>query len=210
MTVQELIDIENKYREEYKDVPYVFNEVGEYEPANMNDDVAFLCKGFIQQHSHITDDTKNMLAEKGLTDFEMLMLMCFVGYLSYAFRWNSYNDKKSPIPEMCKGLDMVLEKSPVYDEGNVLYRFCTSDDKVDFKEGDLYEAPHYVTTTKSNWDKDTHVYFITPKSVGTNARSIYKLYNKANENQVTFKRGTLFKITKIEGEKYKKIYMEEV
>ena len=95
MTVQELIDIENKYREEYQDVPYVFNEVGEYEPANMNDDVAFLCKGFIQQHSHITDDTKKMLAEKGLIDFEILILMCFklVIFLS-AFRWNSYNDKK--------------------------------------------------------------------------------------------------------------------
>ena len=110
---------------------------------------------------------------------------------------------------MCKGLDMALEKSPVYDEGNVLYRFCTYDDKVDFKEGDLYQAPHYVTTTKNNWNKDTHVYIITTKSVDTNARSIYKLYNKANENQVTFKRGTLFKITKVEKGKYKKIYMEE-
>ena len=66
-----------------------------------------------------------------------------------------------------------------------------------------------MTTTKSNWDKDTHVYIITPKSVDSNARSIYKLYNKANENQVTFKRGTSFKITKIEEGDYKKIYMEE-
>lgn len=209
MTVQELIDIENKYREEYKDVPYVFNEVGEYEPANMNDDVAFLCKGFIQQHSHITDDTKKMLAEKGLTDFEILILMCFVGYLSYAFRWNSYNDKKSPIPEMCEGLDNVLEKCPIYDEWKVLYRFCTSDDRTDFKIGETFKAPHYVTTTRSNWGKDTDVYVITPKSIDTNARSIYKLYNKANENQVTFKRGTSFIITKIERGKYKKIYMEE-
>jgi hypothetical protein len=110
---------------------------------------------------------------------------------------------------MCEVLDIVLEKSPVYDEGNVLYRFCTSDDKVNFKEGEIFRAPHYVTTTKSNWEKDTDVYVITPKSIGTNARSIYKLYNKANENQVSFKRGTSFKITKIEQGKYKKIYMEE-
>lgn len=210
MTVKELIDIEKKYIKDHKDDPWVYNEVGEFEPANRYDDIVFLEKGYIAKHNSIKPETRKNLADRSLSDFEMLILMCFVGYLSHAFRWNSYNDKKSPIPEMCKGLDMVLEKSPVYDEGNVLYRFCTSDDKVDFKEGDLYEAPHYVTTTKSNWDKDTHVYFITPKSVGTNARSIYKLYNKANENQVTFKRGTLFKITKIEKGKYKKIHMEEI
>ena len=209
MTVQELIDIEKKYQGNHKNDPWVYNEVGELEPSNMNDDIVFLSKGYIKKHNEIKPETRKDLAEKGLGDFEILMLMCFVGYLSYAFRWNSYNDKKSPIPEMCEGLDIVLEKSPVYDEGNVLYRFCTSDDKVGFKEGDLYQAPHYVTTTKSNWDKDTHVYIITPRSVDSNARSIYKLYNKANENQVTFKRGTSFKITKIEKGKYKKIYMEE-
>ncbi len=204
MTVQELIDIEEKYQSDHKDEPWVYNEVGEFEPANRYDDIVFLEKGYIARHNSIKPDTRKNLADKGLNDFEMLMLMCFVGYLPHAFRWNSYNDKKSPIPEMCEGLDMVLEKSPVYDEGNVLYRFCTSDDKVDFKEGDLYQAPHYVTTTKNNWGKDTDVYVITPKSVGTNARSIYKLYNKANENQVTFKRETSFKITKIEEGNYKK------
>lgn len=210
MTVKELIDIEKKYQSDHKNDPWVYNEVGEFEPANRNDDIVFLEKGYIVRHNSIKPETRKDLAKKGLSDFEMLMLMCFVGYLSHAFRWNSYNDKKSPIPEMCEGLDMVLEKTPVYDEPNVLYRFCTSDDKVDFKKDDLYQAPHYVTTTKCNWDKDTHVYIITPKSVGTNARSIYKLYNKANENQITFKRGTHFKITKIEECKYKKLYMEEV
>lgn len=210
MTVQELIEIEKKYKEDHNDEPWVYNEVGEMEPANMNDDIVFLEKGYIARHNSINQETRMDFAEKGLSDFEMLMLMCFVGYLSNAFRWNSYNDRKSPIPEMCEGLDMVLEKSPVYDEGNVLYRFCTSDDKVDFKEGEIFKAPHYVTTTKSNWEKDTDVYVITPRSIGTNARSIYKLYNKANENQVTFKRGTSFKITKIEEGKYKKIHMEEI
>lgn len=210
MTVQELIEIEKIYKEDHKNDPWVENEVGEFEPANMNDDIVFLEKGYIARHNCIKPETRKDLADKGLSDFEMLMLMCFVGYLSDAFRWNSYNDKKSPIPEMCEGLDMVLDKSPVYDEGNVLYRFCTSDDKVDFKEGDLYQVPYYVTTTKCNWDQDTHVYIITPKYVDTNARSIYKLYNKANENQVTFKRDSLFKITKIEEGKYKKIFMEEM
>ncbi len=209
MTVQELIDIEKKYQNDHKDDPWVYNEVGELQPSSMNDDIAFLSKGYIKRHNNINLETRKDLTEKGLGDFEILMLMCFVGYLSYAFRWNSYNDKKSPIPEMCEGLDNVLEKCPIYDEWKVLYRFCTSDDRTDFKIGETFKAPHYVTTTRSNWGKDTDVYVITPKSIDTNARSIYKLYNKANENQVTFKRGTSFIITKIERGKYKKIYMEE-
>lgn len=209
MTVQELIEIERKYREVHKNDSWIINEVGELELADINDDIVFLQKGYIAKHNCIRPEMRKDLADKGLNDFEILMLICFLGYLSYVFRWNSYNDRKSPIPEMCEGLDMVLKKCPVYNEGNVLYRFCTSDDRIDFKEGDLYQTPHYVTTTKDNWDKDTHLYVITPKSVGTNARSIYKLYNKANENQVTFIRGTRFMITKIEEGKYKKIYMKE-
>ena len=136
--------------------------------------------------------------------------MCFEGYLSYVFKWNSYENRKNPIPEMCAGLDRVLYKSPIYDEDNILFRFCTSDDKVDFKVGDIYEFPHYLTSTKDNWDKETDKYIITPKETGTNARSIYKLYNHAKENQVTFKRNTKFRITKIEQNEYKSIYMEEV
>ena len=209
MTVQELIDIEKKYQNDHKDDPWVYNEVVELEPAYMNDDTVFLFKGYIAKHNSIKPETRKDLTDKGLSDFEILMLMCFVGYLSYAFRWNSYNDKNSPIPEMCEGLDNVLEKCPVYDEGNVLYRFCTSDDRTNFITGEIYKAPHYVTTTKSNWGKDTPVYIISPKNINSNARSIYKVYNKANENQVTFKRGTCFKITKIEEGNYKKIYMEE-
>lgn len=208
MTVQELIEIENKYIQDHKEDPVVFNEIGELEQENSSDDIAFLEKGYIKRHNSIKNELRRSLTEKGLTDFEILMLMCFVGYLSYAFRWNSY-DKRSPIPEMCDGLDKVLEKCPAYNEENVLYRFCTSDDRTDFKTGEIFKASHYVTTTKDDWGKDTPVYIITAKSIDTNARSIYKVYNKANENQVTFKRGSCFKITKVENGEHKKIYMEE-
>ena len=173
-------------------------------------DISFLEKGYIEKHNHIKPEKKKKLAEKGLTDFETLMLMCFEGFLSYAFKWDSYNNKNTPIPEMCEGLDKVLDKSPVYNEDGVLYRFCTDDDQVDFQEDDIYEAPHYVTTTKDDWGKDTDMYIITPKSKGTNARSLYKLHNHGNENQVTFKRGTKFRITKVENGNRKKIYMEEI
>ena len=210
MTVQELLKIEKDYAGEHKNVQYVSNEVGELVPSNIDEDINFLEKGYIERHNHIKPDKKKKLALKGLTDFEMLMLMCFEGFLSYAFKWNSYDERNSPIPEMCEGLDSVLDKSPTYDEGGVLYRFCTSDDQVDFQTGDIFEASHYVTTTKDNWGKDTNMYIITPKCHNSNARSLYKLHNHGNENQVTFKRGTRFKVTKIEDGQRKKIYLEEV
>lgn len=70
--------------------------------------------------------------------------------------------------------------------------------------------PHYITTTKDNWKWNTNEYIITPKKEGTNARSLYKLINHGNENQVSFKRGTKFKITKIKTGKRKLIYMVEL
>ncbi|MBO4719788.1 MAG: hypothetical protein J5658_07945 [Prevotella sp.] len=210
MTVQELLNIEKVYAAEHKNVQYVYNEVGELVPSNIDEDINFLEKGYIGRHNHIKPDKKKQLEMKGLSDFEMLMLMCFEGFLSYAFKWNSYDERNSPIPEMCEALDNVLEKSPTYDEGSVLYRFCTSDDQVDFQIEDIYEASHYVTTTKDNWGKDTNMYIITPKKENSNARSLYKLHNHGNENQVTFKRGSKFKVTNIEDGQRKIIYMEEV
>lgn len=214
MTVEELIMLEQKYKEENKNRHYKYNEVGEFVPTNMNEDISFLEKGYIEKHNHIKPEKKRNLAGKGLTDFEILMLMCFEGFLSYAFRWPSYVGRNRPIPEMCEGLDNVLDKSPEYDEGGVLYRFCTLDDKVDFQVNDFFELPYYLTTTKDNWGKSSNMYVITPKSNNTNARSLYKLHNHGNENQVTFKRNTSFKVTKIETfrteeGKFKRIYMDE-
>ena len=210
MTIEELLNIEKRYIESHKRIHMVRNEVGELVPSNIDEDINFLEKGYIERHNHIKPDKKKKLVLKGLTDYEMLMLMCFEGFLSYAFKWNSYNERNSPIPEMCEGLDNVLDKSPAYDEGGVLYRFCTSDDRVDFQTEDIFEASHYITTTKDNWGKDTNMYIITPKCHNSNARSLHKLHNHGNENQVTFKRGTRFKVTKVENGQRKIIYMEEV
>lgn len=210
MTVKELLNLENHYRETHKSIHLVSNEIGESVFDNMNEDIRFLNEGYIGKHYNPNGKTTVTLKKEKLSDFEILMLICFMGGLSYAFKWNSYDERNSPIPEMCNGLDRVLDKSPIYDEGNVLYRFCTIDDRTDFQEGDIYYAPHYITTTKDNWKWKTNVYIITPKKEGTNARSLYKLNNHGNENQVSFKRGTIFKITKVKSGKRKIIYMEEL
>ncbi len=210
MTVEKLLNIEKRYIESHKRIHMVRNEVGELVPANMNEDIRFLEDGNIAKHYCPNGATTVSLKNKGLDDFEILMIKCFLGALSYAFKWDSYEERNSPIPEMCEGLDKVFEKCPIYDEGNVLYRFCTIDDRTDFKEGEIYHATHYITTTKDNWKHKTNVYIITPKRNGTNARSLYKLINHGNENQVTFKRGTDFRVTKVKTGKRKIIYMEEI
>ncbi len=215
MTVDELIAIEKKYKEDHKTF-HLVRDNGESMPDNNDDDIRFLNEGLIEKHKFIRPKRKKKLAEKGLSEFEMLMLNCFLGGLPHAFRWSSYADKDSPIPEMCEGLDSVLDKSPTYDEGGKLYRFCTRDDEVFFEEGQIHTFPHYLNTTKdNNWRDDNHMYIITPKIECTNARSIYKLQHHGNEKQVTFKRDSIFKITKVESNKtkngeYKRIYMEEI
>jgi len=210
MTVKEIIDIEAAYLKRNKHVHYVHNEVGKLESANINEDIRFLNDGYIAKHYNPDGKITIDLKKRGFSDFEILILKCFMGGLSHAFKWNSYENRNIPIPEMCDGLDRVLNKTPIYDEGKVLYRFCTIDDKADFQEGEIYHAPHYITTTKDNWKHKTNVYIITPQKKGTSARSIYKLTNHGGENQVTFKRGTDFRITKVKEGKRKIIYMEEI
>ncbi len=210
MTVQELMDIEKKYKERHNSAHLKLNQASKTVPDNMDEDIRFLADGYITKHYNPSGKTTSVLNKQGLDDFEILLLKCFVGGVSHAFKWNSYEDRNSPIPEMCDGLDRVLDKTPIYDEGKALFRFCTIDDRVDFQEGEIYHAPHYITTTKNNWKRKTNVYIITPKKEGTNARSLYKLNNHGNENQVTFKRDTNFRITKIKGGKRIIIYMEEI
>ncbi|MBR5393399.1 MAG: hypothetical protein IK148_11180 [Prevotella sp.] len=210
MKVEELLNMEKRYMEIHKRINLVPNEFGELVPEDLDEDINFLKDGYIAKHFNPNGETSIALKKKGLNEFEILMLKCFLGGLSHAFKWNSYEDHNSPIPEMVKGLDDVLDKCPVYNEGNVLYRFCTIDDKIDFKEGDIFHATHYITTTKDNWKHKTNVYIITSKKERTNARAIYKLVNHGNENQVTFKRGTSFRVTKVKTGKRSIIYMEEL
>ena len=55
MTVQELIEIERKYREVHKNDSWIINEVGELELADINDDIVFLQKGYIAKAKGTTD-----------------------------------------------------------------------------------------------------------------------------------------------------------
>lgn len=208
MSIEELIEIEQNYIKAHSNSL----KIPGLNDCDKDDDLDFLQRGDIKRHfDGIRQDTKAELKRKGLSDFEILMLICFVGNLSYAFRYDNYEDKPTPIQEMCDGLDSVLNKAPIYSEEKKLYRFCTDDDKLDFHLGEEHRFPNYLTTTKSLWRTNDNMYIITPKKDETSARCIYELRNHENENQVTFKRGTTFVITGIEDDgENKKIYMTEL
>lgn len=211
MEVQELLKIEKEYIETHKEHQFIINKYGEFEDENCDDVLFFLERGYFAKHYNISDCIKRELYAKGLTDFEVLMLMCFEGFLSFAFRWDSYEDKPTPIPEICAGLDSVLDKAPIFNDSPVLYRFLTDDDRRDFEVGSIFSPVHYLTTTKDFWNSGD-MYIITPKRQNTNAKSLFKLWNHGNENQVTFKRNSCFRITKreLDAKGYKRIYMDEI
>lgn len=144
MTVQELIVIEKQYKEGHKSVHLVPNQIGESIPENMNEDIRFLNDGYIARYYDPNGKTTSDLKKQGFDDFEILMLKCFLGGVSYAFKWDSYEDRNSPIIRMCDSLYCALDKTPIYDEGKVLHRFSSIDDEVDFQEGELYHVPHYI------------------------------------------------------------------
>ena len=133
MTVQELIDIEKNYKDEHSSVHLIPNKIGESVPDNSGEDISFLNDGYIAKHYNPEGKTTSYLKKQGFDDFEILMLKCFLGGVSHVFKWDSYENRNRPIPEMCEGLDSVLDKTPIYDEGKALYRFCTIDDRVDFQ-----------------------------------------------------------------------------
>lgn len=188
-------------------------------PSNIDDPLSFLEQNLFHKVYPTIHDLREKLNTSGLkfTDAELLMLLSFEGFMSQYFR-NDYWGKHEPpiiVQEMQSCLYSLIAKSPTF-TGTILYRFCVSEDKIDFKIGQDYTCPHSLTTTCDNWDKDTNRYIITPLPKSqTKAHSIFKIYNHGEENQVNFLPNTSFVITDIvEIPKreciYKHIYMNEM
>lgn len=150
----------------------------------------------------------------GLTDEENLMLACFLGPISYAFRDDYYTDA---LPEIVSEMQIILNqaiaKAPKF-SGKVLYRFTHEYDQTEFRKGDIYQPSHNLTTTTEDWEQKCNVYVITPLPENeTNAYCLFQIYNQGDEFQVSFLRGASFIITKIaktDNSEYRRIYMTEL
>ena len=169
----------------------------------------------LQNKRNLTTELKQKLSMWRLTRFEMLMLLCYMGNLSEVFDKGDPNTSPYPINEMCKAMDRVLIKAPACTSITTLYRQCRHEDITYLKKGEFVTIPHYLTTSINNWNQPNNQLIIKPKKDGTNAKALYKMRNKNNEFQVTFKRGTTFLVEEVQpfemdGTVYKRILMNEI
>ena len=176
------------------------------------DPLSFLGKKPFQSFQHNNIDKENRY---GLTDVEKMILTCFLGNISYAFRDdNYYGEVPDIVHEMQIILNSIINKAPKFN-GNILYRFTKTGDKTNFEVGDIYQPCHSLTTTTEDWKQnrsDVYVIKTLPENE-TQAHCLYMIYNHGQETQVNFLRGTSFEITDIEpieGSEYKRIYMSEI
>ncbi|MBQ7209312.1 MAG: hypothetical protein IJS05_00225 [Paludibacteraceae bacterium] len=211
---------ETKYCETHKNDPeFMWNEEYGMQPFDMDDPLSFLKQyRFHRMYDDICSNREkytNVIKEFNLSDSELLMLRLFIADMSGYFRDDNYNDGvPNLVLEMQKCLYSAIEKAPIF-EGCTLYRFCVSEDKVNFALGQKYTITYSLTTTTDNWEQDTNRYIIkTLPKLQTNARCIYRIINHGGENQVNFLPNTSFCITKVKENKcgetsYKHIYMTE-
>ena len=213
--IKYFINIETEFCNTPEPKMYYNQELGEF--TIPNEPLGFLRKqsftlcakpGFDDSHRYNTH-----FKQYGLTDVEILILRCFYGNISGAFRDDYYNGKIPAIAqEMQHVLDSLILKAPIY-QGRILYRNLTSHDPVDFQPGDIYMPSHSLTTSIEDFKRNRDSYVITTLGAEkTHAHCLYHIYNKNNELQVNFVKGTQFQIIKT-GEKEngnKVIYMKEL
>lgn len=204
MVTEQLLRLEREYRTSHKTQSFMVEDCV--------DDSAFLLNGYIAIHSRdLTKELKHSLSRWKLTEFEMLILLCFLGNLSDVFLLTGYKSLKNPIKSMCIALDNVLLKAPSYACSDYLYRHCRFRDKTDMKVGDVFTLPYYLNTSINKWNQDCHQYYITIKQGVTKAKSLYLIRDKTGERQVTFMRDSVFKVTNITSNgKYKIFYLQEI
>ena len=210
--IQYFLSEEEKYLASSRAEPeLVWNE--ELEEFGFSyDPLSFLGKKPFQTFQHNNIDKENRY---GLTDVEKMILTCFLGNISYAFRDDNYcGEVPDIVREMQTVLNSIIEKAPKY-KGNTLYRFTKTGDKTNFDIGDIYQPLQSLTATTEDWEQnrsDIYVIKTLPENE-TKAHSLYLIHYHSNETQVNFLRGTSFKITDIEpieGTEYKRIFMSEI
>ena len=213
--IQYFIDEEKEYISKHKNNEKIFEfgtgiiDADFYNPDN------FLKDGKIQWYYgamiKYIDNEENF----ELTEAERVVLRMFYGDMSHIFRDDYYqNDVPEIAQELFKVLNSVVSKAP-QNESSRLYRFCVREDKVDFKEGDVFTVPHNLTCTEEDWKQSgrKHVYIIEPLKDGkTKAHNVYQIFKHGSERQVNFTRKTSFEITRVFTQKngLKKIYMKEL
>ena len=157
-------------------------------------------------------DTPAIPAKMSLTDADRRALQRYINSDSYKLNDKLRHGAKLSIPEtmQMRALDAALDKLP--EHRGVVYRSVSSfgiDDVDAFIKSHLIGAPRkfpsYISSNINEvYDKSMEIQYII---ISRHGRDISKFNPIPGENEVLFRRNTIFVTTKIEGHT---IYMEEL
>lgn len=215
-SVEDILRFEERYRDLKKSVPYDWSPEDGLIPHDSGDgSLCLMARGdFKMMAEGPALKPDNAFIAAGCNYCESLVLHSFIGFESCLFRRDSYHARIPPFAiSLWQILDQALEKMPLC-QSEKLYRACVYEDRDDFVLGELFEPGYSVTTSAdSSWlDKPVNKYVIKPlPPEQTKARSIYSVFNKAGEYQVSFLSTARFIITAIDrwGENTRVFYMRE-
>lgn len=216
-SVEDIIRFEEKYQELAKSAPDEWSPDARLVSHDFGDgSLCLMGRGHFKmmaEGSALKQEDAFIVA--GCNQCESLVLHSFIGFESCLFRKDSYHSHIPPFAiNLWKILDQALEKMPRC-ECEELYRACVYEDRDNFEIGELFEPGYSVTTSaNSSWrDKSVNRYVIKPLAPEqTKARSIYPVFNKADEYQVSFLSTAQLIITAVDswGEDKRVFYMREV
>lgn len=216
-SIDDILKFERQYQELVKNTPDDWTYEDGYIPHDFGDgSLCLMGRGHFKiMADAILTNSNDAFIKVGCTPCESLVLHSFLNNESCLYRRDSYHGHIPPFADsMCKILDNALEKMPCCDSVE-LYRVCVYGDRENFEVGEVF-APMYSITTSSDstWQvMSENRFVIKPLSqCKTKARAIYRVFNKADEFQVSFLSSAKFVITSIDdwGERKKAFYMEEI
>lgn len=216
--IEYFLEKEQEFCNEHPDYGAIFfdPEIGEMSEVGINDRNNFLSDKTISSYYSQLGSFIGNEEQFNLSDAQRVVLRMFYCKDSVLFRDDYYYEGKNDIVQnLLDTLDSVVEVAPL-NKDKLLYRFCVDQDNTNMKKGEIVTFAHNLTCTNYDWGQGNskNVYLITPLAEGkTKAHNLYEIYEHGDEKQVDFKRGTSFKVAKVEeteGSPFKKIYLEEL
>lgn len=216
-TIAYFIEQEKQYLKEHPNDP-IFEDEMVYDPLDFLRRQPFSYYYEALQRHHLISTSEK--ARMGITDTEELMLFLMIGEYSGYFRADNGVECLPQVrQEMIRQWDSFLSKIPICEVTKV-YRYCRSQDKIDFSIGDQWLCQFSITARTEEWPlhKDENVYeiYLLPAD-STRAKAVWEIYNHGDqcdnpEYQVNFLSNTKFQVNDIVLMENggKKILMQEI
>lgn len=159
------------------------------------------------------EETKELLRLSHIADCEYYSYLMLIGF-GADYIQEPLRNRQTPnefIQNVIENLDGFLLKTK-RTQADVLYRQDNYSDIEKYSAGQLIRFDNYLVTSIDNFDNTYNiVWVITPQKAKSRGHEGYLIYDHGNELQVTFERGTTFRIDKIEtGDEKNYIHITEM